>query len=116
MNLQAEAVLILFSLVVMTARPQSSTGSSTPTAAPAVRPAFPQAQMPAPQEQNAAFREKAEAEKAQSEAQAQEERRLAQETQARGYWVDPATGLMWEGKDNGIAVTWHKAASYCRNL
>jgi hypothetical protein len=23
---------------------------------------------------------------------------------------------MWAGQDNGIAVTWHKAASYCRNL
>jgi hypothetical protein len=23
---------------------------------------------------------------------------------------------MWEGKDNGIEATWHKAASYCRNL
>ena len=41
---------------------------------------------------------------------------MAQETQARGYWIDPSTSLMWEGKDNGIAVTWHKAASYCRNV
>jgi len=23
---------------------------------------------------------------------------------------------MWEGQDNGIAVTWHKAERYCRNL
>ncbi len=41
---------------------------------------------------------------------------LAQETQARGYWVDPSTGLMWAAKDNGKRVGWHKAAKYCRNL
>ena len=41
---------------------------------------------------------------------------LEQETQVRGYWVDPSNGLMWAGKDNGKAVTWHKAVSYCRNL
>ena len=40
----------------------------------------------------------------------------AQETQARGYWADPSTGFMWAAKDNGVAVTWHKAASYCSNL
>jgi len=95
---------------------QSSTGSSTSTLAPQVRPALPQEQSPAPQKLDAASREKAEAEKVRSEAKAQEERRLAQETQERGYWVDHATGLMWEGKDNGIEATWHKAASYCRNL
>jgi hypothetical protein len=42
--------------------------------------------------------------------------RSAPETQARGYWIDPSTGLMWAGKDNGIAVTWHKAENYCHNL
>jgi hypothetical protein len=40
----------------------------------------------------------------------------AQETQARGYWIDPATGLMWAGKDNGKDVNWGKAKKYCRNL
>jgi hypothetical protein len=45
-----------------------------------------------------------------------EDRSLLQETQVRGYWIDPTTGLMWAGKDNGKAVTWHKAVSYCRNL
>ena len=45
-----------------------------------------------------------------------ENRGLAQETKARGYWLDPATGLIWAGKDNGQAVTWHKAVSYCSNL
>ena len=99
-----------------TAGAQSSPGSSTPVVAPQVRPAFPQGLLPAPPEQDAASREKAEADKARREAQAQEEQRLAQETRARGYWVDPSTGLMWAGKDNGVAVTWHKAASYCRNL
>jgi len=44
-----------------------------------------------------------------------QDRGSAQETQTLGYWVDPSTGLMWAGKDNGKAVTWHKAASYCRN-
>lgn len=39
-----------------------------------------------------------------------------QETQARGYWVDPATGLMWAGKDNGKDVSWKKAIKFCRDL
>lgn len=39
-----------------------------------------------------------------------------QETQAREYWVDPSTGLMWAGKDNGKAVSWKDAARYCHNL
>ena len=114
MRRHAKISLILFSAIAMTARPQSSTGSSTPAVAPQVRPAFSQEQMPAPED--AASRERAEVEKAQREAIAQEERKLAQETQARGYWVDSSTALMWAGKDNGVAVTWHKAASYCRNL
>ena len=40
----------------------------------------------------------------------------AQQTQTRGYWVDPATGLMWAAKDNGKDLTWHKAVKYCRDL
>jgi Protein of unknown function (DUF1566) len=44
------------------------------------------------------------------------DRNQTQETQARGYWIDPATGLMWAGKDNGKNVTWHKAMKYCRDL
>jgi hypothetical protein len=44
------------------------------------------------------------------------DRGLAQETQARGYWVDPSTGLMWAGKDNGIDVSWKNAVKYCRGL
>jgi hypothetical protein len=99
-----------------TAGAQSPAGSSLPAVTPQVRPAFPQGLLPAPKEQDAATREKAEADKARREAQAQEELRLAQETQACGYWVDPTTGLMWAAKDNGVAVTWHKAASYCSNL
>ncbi len=39
-----------------------------------------------------------------------------QETQERGYWVDPSTNLMWAGKDNGKAVTWRQARNYCRDL
>jgi hypothetical protein len=40
----------------------------------------------------------------------------AQETQARGFWIDPSTGLMWTGKDNGKDVSWKKAMKYCRDL
>lgn len=40
----------------------------------------------------------------------------AKDTQVRGYWVDPSTGLMWAGKENGEAVTWRKAVSYCHKL
>lgn len=45
-----------------------------------------------------------------------EDRTSPQQTQVRGYWVDPSTGLMWAGKDNGKDVTWDKAEKYCRNL
>ncbi len=31
-------------------------------------------------------------------------------------WTDPATGLMWAGKDNGRNLTWNEADSYCGNL
>jgi len=41
---------------------------------------------------------------------------VAQETQARGFWTDPSTGLMWVGKDNGKSVSWKKAVKYCRDL
>jgi hypothetical protein len=40
----------------------------------------------------------------------------AQETQAHGFWIDPSTGLMWAGKDNGKDVNWKKAMEYCRDL
>jgi hypothetical protein len=38
------------------------------------------------------------------------------ETQARGVWTDPSTGLMWTDKDNGKDVTWKKAMKYCGDL
>jgi hypothetical protein len=47
------------------------------------------------------------------------------EQQARGkvarenanrVWTDPATGLMWTGKDNGYALRWQPAVEYCRGL
>jgi hypothetical protein len=116
MKWRTEGVLILLSFVAMIACAQSSTGTSSPTGAPQVRPALPQKQLPARQEQDAATRENSEADKARREAQAQEEARLTRETQAHGSWVDPSTRLMWAAKDNGDAVTWHKAESYCRNL
>lgn len=40
----------------------------------------------------------------------------SQEPPAGGVWADPATGLMWAGKDNGKDVTWNKAVKYCRDL
>jgi hypothetical protein len=40
----------------------------------------------------------------------------AQETQTRGYWVDPSSGLMWTAKDNGKDLSWGKAMKYCRSL
>ena len=39
-----------------------------------------------------------------------------QETQVRGYWVDPSTRLMWAGRDNGKDISWKKAVKYCRDL
>jgi len=41
---------------------------------------------------------------------------LTMETHARGYWVDPSSGLMWAAKDNGKDVNWHQATNYCHNL
>jgi hypothetical protein len=38
------------------------------------------------------------------------------QTQARGYWTDPSTRLMWAAKDNGKDVSWKNAVKYCRNL
>ncbi len=45
-----------------------------------------------------------------------QDRRVVQETQTRGFWTDPSTGLMWAGKDNGRDVSWNKAMNYCRDL
>ncbi len=41
---------------------------------------------------------------------------LPQEAQLREYWTDPATGLMWVGKDNGKDVNFKSAVKYCRDL
>lgn len=49
-------------------------------------------------------------------AQSSKESGVAHETQAREYWVDPSTGLMWAAKDNGKDVTWNKAVKYCHDL
>jgi hypothetical protein len=40
----------------------------------------------------------------------------AQETQTRGFWTDPSTGLMWAGRDNGRDISWKNAMKYCRDL
>ena len=39
-----------------------------------------------------------------------------QKPQARDVWIDPVTGLMWAGKDNGKDVNWKNAVKYCRDL
>lgn len=41
---------------------------------------------------------------------------LKRGTQLSGHWVDPSTGLMWAGKDNGRDVNWRTATKYCRDL
>jgi len=41
---------------------------------------------------------------------------LGRDTQVRGYWIDPATGLMWAGKDNGKHLNWQDAKRYCSSL
>jgi hypothetical protein len=38
------------------------------------------------------------------------------EAQARGYWIDPDTKLMWATADNGSGVTSSQANYYCRAL
>ena len=58
----------------------------------------------------------AEVDAALKRAQEQLGRKRALETQNRGYWVDPSTGLMWAGKDNGKDVSWHDARKYCQNV
>ena len=40
----------------------------------------------------------------------------ARQTQARGVWIDPSTGLMWAGRDNGKDVSWKGAVKYCHDL
>lgn len=40
----------------------------------------------------------------------------ANETQVRGVWSDPSTGLMWAGKDNDENATWRKATRHCSDL
>jgi hypothetical protein len=45
-----------------------------------------------------------------------ESTKATQETQLHGYWLDPVTGLMWTGKDNGKDIRWSKATRYCRDL
>ena len=45
-----------------------------------------------------------------------EDQNSAPQTQARGYWIDSSTKLMWPAKESDKAVTWHSARSYCGNL
>jgi len=49
--------------------------------------------------------------------QAETAREPAEADAARNRtWTDPATGLMWTGKDNGSDVDWNQASAYCSNL
>ena len=41
---------------------------------------------------------------------------VAKEAEARAFWTDPSTALMWTGRDNGKDVGWTGAVKYCRNL
>jgi hypothetical protein len=41
---------------------------------------------------------------------------VGQETQARGYWVDSSSGLMWAAKDSDKRMGQHKAVKYCQTL
>jgi hypothetical protein len=38
------------------------------------------------------------------------------ETQARGFWTDPATKLTWAAKDSGKDLSYKGAVKYCRAL
>jgi hypothetical protein len=53
---------------------------------------------------------------ARDQAEAVASQDAAQVAQARGYWADPSTGLMWTARDNGKDVSWKGAMKYCRNL
>jgi hypothetical protein len=115
-----KAAIVLLTVTVIcgsqspTEAQEKTQGSSTPAVSPQVRPALPQEQLPALEE--SASPATREADEAPRKVHAQEEQGLAWETRSQGYWLDPATKLMWEGRDNGMAVTWHKAESYCRGL
>jgi hypothetical protein len=50
---------------------------------------------------------------AQSALQGQD---TTQETQARGFWIDPSTKLMWTAKDSGKDLSYKGAVNYCRDL
>ena len=115
-TLQAGMVLVFISFFATLANGQSSTNSSAPLVPSQVRPALSPDQLPIQPRNDAAPPQVEEAEKARREALEQEELKLAEETQARGYWVDRSTGLMWAAKDNGQPVTWRKAERYCRDL
>ena len=41
---------------------------------------------------------------------------VSRETQDRGYWIDPASTLMWAAKDNGKDISWSGAVKYCQYL
>jgi hypothetical protein len=116
MKCRRKIALILLSFVATVSSSQSTTGSSTPEAAPQVRPALPQQQVPESEKQDSGSLGKAQLDEGKKQAQAQEKERLARETQARGYWIDPSTKLMWAGTDNGKDVTWGQARKYCRDL
>jgi hypothetical protein len=47
---------------------------------------------------------------------APEDESRAQETQTRGFWADPSTGLMWAGKDSGKDLSFKSAVKYCHDL
>jgi hypothetical protein len=108
--------LVFLATSAMIAGAQSLTGSSMQNGAPQVRPVLPNQWSEESMKQHQVSREEVGADEARREAQAQEEARLMREAQARGYWVDPSTGLMWPWKDSGKEMSWHAAMKYCRKL
>ena len=90
--------------------------SSTPAVAPQVRPALPEEKSTFAAQRERDSRAATEEYKAATQERVLEAEKVAHETRLRGYWVDPIANLMWEGNDNGVAVTWRKAAKYCGDL
>jgi len=53
------------------------------------------------------------------EAARHEQERFLQKQQGADLgdtWTDPASGLMWQKRDNARNATWHQATEYCKNL
>ena len=92
MTYRAEAVVLLFTVLAASAFAQPLTPAQAQAAA-----SGPQAQLNI----------------AQSQVDVPEAPEAAE---APITWTDPATGIMWTGKDNGEDIDWDQAMAYCRDL